>query len=82
MAIGRQLFLFGKRLEDKVKESKACGARFGCWVCTLASDLPELKNAGMWDKRLLMLLDFRNWLKEYGNRKENRTGRREWEKEC
>lgn len=62
-------------------DAKACGARFGCWVCTLASDLPELKNAGMWDKRLLMLLDFRNWLKEYGNRKENRTGRRRSGKE-
>lgn len=55
--------------------NKACGTRFGCWVCTLATDLKELKNQGEKDIKAQMLYEFRNWLLDFCNRPENRTGR-------
>lgn len=55
--------------------STACGARFGCWVCTLASDDRALLNQSRHDEKLRLLYHFRKWLIEFCNRPENRTGK-------
>lgn len=58
---------------SKYKKS-GCGARFGCWICTLAEDDTSMRNLAKLDQNLQPLVDFRVWFKEFSDRPENRTG--------
>lgn len=56
------------------KASSACGSRFGCWVCTLVREDKSLKNQIKHNQTLAILYEFRNWLINFCNKPENRTG--------
>lgn len=58
---------------SKTKKS-GCGARFGCWICTLVKDDKSMKNLAKLNITLQPLVDFREWFKEFTDKPENRTG--------
>jgi len=55
-------------------QKSGCGARFGCWVCTLAEDDKTIRNLAKLNPTLQPLVDFRVWFKEFSDKPENRTG--------
>jgi len=50
------------------------GSRFGCWVCTLVRKDKTLKNQAKQNPLLEELFCFKEWLKEYANKVQNRSG--------
>ncbi len=51
-----------------------CGARFGCWICTLATDESTMVNLSEIYPNLKPLVEFRRWFREFSDMPENRTG--------
>jgi len=51
-----------------------CGARFGCWICTLATDDSTMVNLSKIYPNLKPLVEFRRWFREFSDMPENRTG--------
>lgn len=63
-------------IPEKGRNSSGCGFRFGCWVCTLVKEDRSMKNLAGKDPVLKELYEFRNWMMEYLNSPESRTGYR------
>jgi len=61
-------------IPDKSFRSNGCGSRFGCWVCTVVREDKTMKNLSTDDEILRELFSFRNWLVNFCNNPENRTG--------
>jgi len=62
-------------IPDKTFKGSGCGSRFGCWVCSVVREDKTMKNLALKDEKLRDLLTFREWLIDYCNRPENRSGR-------
>jgi len=57
---------------EKGFRGAGCGARFGCWVCSVVREDKTMKNLAKSDRKLQSLLDFRNWLIKFTSCKDNR----------
>ncbi len=58
------------------QQKTVCGARFGCWVCPMVKEDKSLRNMLEEYPHLKPLYELRQWLIDFCNRPENRTGKR------
>ncbi len=58
------------------EQKTVCGARFGCWVCPMVKEDKSLRNMLEEYPHLKPLYELRQWLIDFCNRPENRTGKR------
>lgn len=73
-ANGECPILFDPKLSNVPK--KGCGARFGCWVCSLVKEDKSTKNLLSHYSWLEPYFRFREWMISFCEKTENRTGRR------